>query len=238
MKKISSVKLSSYSQSVTSSLNSFNLYDGNTFTTFFYSNIEKIWFITVKSGLVKINDESFSGSMILYSPSYIEYNSATIKFTNLRDEIVLSQILVEKFLRSKESKILQTQIFDLIKNFSDKQLIFECLERNSLFSHSGGEWFLNYQNYIDFLELKIDPLISSVLYELENGYYSGGLTKTFSVSSIWSNPQFSEEESYSNFEKTQLDAVMYNKFQIGRILLNHMLLVIILEVVAAIAMIQ
>lgn len=207
----STVKLTSNGNSVTTSLKSFNLYDTNTFTTFFYSSIEKIWFITVKTGKVKINGEEFTGSRILYNKSQIQYDSINITFHNLKDEVGLSQILVEKFLRSKNSKILQDHIFEIMKDRKDQQLVMECLKRNALFSHNNGEWSLNYSTYIEFLELKSDPLISSIFYELEHGYESYGLTKTFNVCNLWSSPGFSDEQISIETESHMSDINYYNR---------------------------
>ena len=65
MKKMSSAKLATQSLAICTSLRSFNLYDSNTFMTFFYSEIEKVWFVIIKNGNILVDSFQVNKSNIL-----------------------------------------------------------------------------------------------------------------------------------------------------------------------------
>ena len=102
-------------------------------------------------------------------------------------------MLVEKFLRTSDYKLSSQQVFDIIKHF-----VIECLKRNQLFSVDQNDWKMDYKMYVDFLELKVDPLTNSVLYELENNPTTEGFSKTFNIGSIWTNILFNDEHTDIN----------------------------------------
>lgn len=193
MAKLRTAVLSTSSQSAFTSFKSFSLYDSNIFTTFFYSNIERVWLMVVKNGCVYVDGFPVRTSVILHDMSRIEFDSVSIKFVSLRSEIGLSQILIERFLISNNCKIPEEQILALVSSYHDKGLVLECLRRNCLFYRDEAGWGLDYKNYIDFLEYRSDPLLDAVLCELQNSLTGSGLTKTFSINSIWTSPHFSDE---------------------------------------------
>lgn len=186
-------KLSDASRTILTSFKCFNLYDTNIFATFFFSDIEKIWLVIVKNGLVTLNGAVVKTYGILHNFSLIDFDTTRIEFVNAKDEIGLSQVLVERFLTSNNCKITSSQILELSDANIEKDVIFGSLKRNSLFYQDGEGWGLNYKNYIDFLEQRNDPFVDSVLLEFENTLTTTGPYQTFNINTIWNNTYFSDE---------------------------------------------
>lgn len=192
--------LYSKSKGILTSFKTFNLYDSTTFASFFYSEIEKIWLMVIKNGSVLVDKERVCTSRILNNFTYIQFESMCIGFRNMRDEIGLSQRLVEQFLSSNISHISHTSLIDgyepEIKNKGiNIDILQECLEANVLFDKVGRDWRLNYIKYIEFLEGGNDPLLSPVIIEMEKNNIGKGLSRTFNINKIWDDILFSGMES-------------------------------------------
>ncbi|KAI5170240.1 hypothetical protein PAEPH01_1266 [Pancytospora epiphaga] len=187
----STVEFTEGNRSATTSFKSFNLYDTNIFATFFYSDIEKVWLVVVKSGKVIVNGNEISSSVILCNMSVIKFDTVEVRFKNMKDDIGLSQHLVERLLVANDGKITQEKILEFAGENVDNGLILGCLRKNKLFTECGGIWRIDYRNYIDFLEGREDPLYNAVLHEIGSKSMSVGHARTFNIKVIWDNDYFS-----------------------------------------------
>ncbi|KAI4292923.1 hypothetical protein PAPHI01_2197 [Pancytospora philotis] len=173
----------------------FNLYDTHTFAAFFYSRIERLWLLVVKSGAVAVDGEAVTASMLLCNECSIGFDTATVGFKNMREGAGASQTLVDKFLAAHDLRLAEAEVVRLAAPDGagaqrvDSAVLLGSLRRNRLFREDERGWRLDYQSYIDFLEGRSDPLLDAVKYEFERTV--GSQHRTFNVNSIWSNRLFS-----------------------------------------------
>lgn len=181
--------------SVATSLKSFSIYDSTTFSSFFYSEFEKIWLLIVKNGTVVVDSKPVNRYTILNNGCDMQYETAAVHMTNLLGGIGFSHVLVEKFLISKNSLLRNDEIAEIASLYGNSEVALECLRRNKLFICKDSHWRLDYATYIRFLEKETDPLLDSVICEFECSALSKGISRTFSLHGIWDNDLFGGEQS-------------------------------------------
>lgn len=186
----------------TTALRVFNIYDSSIFTTLFYSEVEKIWLLIVKNGSVGVDSNETARSVILSYECQLKYETTTVRMTNLLGGVGLSQVLVEKFLALHNCHLSHSEVAELASRYGNQSTVLECLSRNKLFLRKNDSWKLDYAAYIRFLERESDPIVDSVMFEFSQNALSHGISRTFSLQSIWNNLAFlgSEPTLSGSFE--------------------------------------
>lgn len=192
---IYTAKLVKKNKTIATVFKKFNLYDSFTFVTFFFSEIEKLWLISVKNGSVRINGTDVRSNKILNNQSRIEIGDIEFNFTNLCNGIGLSQKIIENFFIQNEEKLKISDILNYTEELQNKKFILEYLNKNELFYRVNDLWKINYRKYIELLEKQTDPLIKSMLYEMETTKCS---SESFNVKKLWNNIMFTGKGIINN----------------------------------------
>lgn len=195
---------------VSTSFTLFNLYDTNTFATFAYSALEKVWTVVVKSGCIEVDGEIVSTRSVLRNECKIAFDTMAIYFRNARVGVGISQRLVEKFLKTQDLVMSEADVLRSTMGADSRtgvaqsteemcgdgstglrpSMVLECMRRNALFIEKREGWSMDYKCYIDFLEGQRDPLSNAIKYELEHATH--GSPPTFNLKYIWNDAYFSD----------------------------------------------
>ena len=157
------------------SLRRFSLYEEDSFATFFFSEIEQIWMVVVKAGAVAVDDAAVAENGILNSVSKLSLGKSTFLFHNLSRGPGLSQTLVEHFVISNIRTMTYEQIQGIVAKHGAAGDIRKYIEMNRLFISGRDGVQLNYKVYISFLEGRSNPLLSSLLYEMQQSLTQEGM---------------------------------------------------------------
>lgn len=198
MIEIARCQLAEETQSIISSHRLSHLYDRENSATFFYSEIERCWIVIVNNGTVSINgsilSSSGNNSYVIEHKAQIVFGARRFVFYNTNSSKGISRVLVDSLLRSRKEKIKTGRVLEIIQEYcgSDKDpyFVLDCIRRNEIFNYKRGELTLNIEALCGFLKTEESPLKGSLEYELEHGFRSRGMGRSFNVSKIWDNLEF------------------------------------------------
>lgn len=200
---------------IVSELKRWKIYDRQTSLTFFYSEIEKCWLVTINSGFCKINknfvqfkSENFIENCFVVEKNIeIEINSHLFLFenttqsnkniTNVKKKIKevagISNILVHSLLKSKDLTLKIESVLEIISQscdyYKDFYFVLDAIRKNRIFDYRCGEVRLNILELYNYIINDKSPILESVLYESEHGLIKNE-TKSFSISRLWDSSDF------------------------------------------------
>lgn len=186
------------SHSIVSKHKLYYLYDRGNSATFFYSDIEKCWLVTVNNGFIKVGDKLLASSgentHIINSKTDISFGSDTFSFFNCAESKGMVKILVDYLLKAKDNKTKIEKVLNMIQtncgSYKDFYFVLDCLRRTPIFGYRYGELSLNIEILFKLIDMKENPSKSIVEYELGNGIQARELGKSFNINKIWKDGEF------------------------------------------------
>lgn len=173
------------------------IYDRETSISFFYSEIEECWLVQLNSGCCRINNRmvySTSENLIVVEKSVnIVLSGISFTFFNQSSSRGISKQLAHILLKRKKFKLKTGDVLEMIRDnceyYKDFYFVLDAIRKNEMFGYRCGEIALNIETLHGGLIGGCSPILGSLKYEIENGFFKDQL-KSFNISKMWYSGEF------------------------------------------------